>query len=154
MDSVDGACRSGHCVVETEYGAQGLVIRTLAYFLLVVVAALLSGTARAEPVVVPADEISKLLTGNTIRGTWYGEEYKQYFMADGVTIYAPRKSQSTRGKWRVNTATNTYESWWERSGWSGYQVVRENGALFWLQKDTENQPFEILLGEQLVWPPN
>ncbi len=105
----------------------------------------------AEPVPVNAAEISSLLTGNTIRGTWSGDEYKQYFNADGSTIYAPRRSQSTAGKWRVNEKTNQYESWWERSGWSAYGIARNGGELFWIAPGLDPQPFKVLPGQQLVW---
>lgn len=108
-------------------------------------------SAYAEQIVVKADEIQTLLMGNTIHGTWFGGEYKQHFYKDGRTIYAPRKSQSSLGKWRVNEANDQYESWWERTGWVGYNIVRENGELFWLGDSNEPQPFVILPGEQLVW---
>ena len=107
--------------------------------------------AHAEPVAIKATEIRNLISGNTIRGTWSGEEYKQYFAEDGSTIYAPRRSQSTAGKWRVNEKTDQYESWWERSGWSAYGIARDGDALFWISKGLEPQPFEVLPGEQLVW---
>ena len=70
----------------------------------------------------------------------------------GSTIYAPKRSQSTLGKWRVNPQTNAYESWWERSGWSSYWISRRDGKLFWTDGGGNSpQPFEILPGEQLVW---
>ena len=45
--------------------------------------------AHAEPVPLSAGEIKALLSGNTCIGTWRGDPYKQYFAADGSTIYAP-----------------------------------------------------------------
>jgi len=108
-------------------------------------------SALADPVPMLAAEIRSLLTGNTIHGTWSGDEYKQFFNADGSTIYAPRASQSTAGKWRVNEKTNEYESWWERSGWSGYGIVRDGDQLFWASTGLKAQPFRVLPGQQLVW---
>ena len=55
------------------------------------------------------------------------------------------------GKWRLNSAKNLYKSWWERAGWSGYKVARENGKLFWVAAGGTLQPFEVLEGEQLTW---
>ncbi|MEM7067237.1 MAG: hypothetical protein AAF478_00010 [Pseudomonadota bacterium] len=113
---------------------------------------LVSGNlAQAEQVPVNATEIKTLLIGNTIHGTWFGDEYKQYFYESGETIYAPRKSRSTRGKWRVNETENTYESWWERTDWVGYKIVRIDGELHWLGDSNKPQPFKVLPGEQLVW---
>lgn len=111
-----------------------------------------AGPALAEdPVRLTAEEIRSLLSGNTIRGTWRGDEYKQYFMADGATIYAPRRSRSTVGKWRVDPAKNTYDSWWERGGWASYQIIRKSGELFWISQTVPPQPFVVLEGEQLTW---
>lgn len=107
--------------------------------------------AVAEPVVVSAAEIKTFLTGNTIRGTWSGNEYRQYFNPNGLTIYATRRSQSALGKWRVNDETNEYESWWESSDWSGYGVTRDGDQFFWNSKDLQPQPFKIIPGQKLVW---
>lgn len=103
-------------------------------------------------VFVKKEEIKSLLTGNTIQGTWFGEEYRQYFKPGGYTIYSPKNSQELEGKWRVNEKTDEYESWWEQSGWSKYRIIRQNGELYWLGSNTEPQPFLILPGNQLKWP--
>ena len=103
--------------------------------------------------VLTAEEIKTMLTGNTILGTWNGDPYRQLFKANGITFYAPKTSRSSRGEWRVNAETNEYESWWEQSGWAGYQIIRRDGNLYWTSKNTsEPQPFEVLAGDQLVWP--
>ena len=51
----------------------------------------------------------------------------------------------------MNEAENTYESWWERTGWESYRVVEEDGRLFWLGEGNRPESFIILPGEQLVW---
>ncbi|HSF95514.1 MAG TPA: hypothetical protein VLA52_10865 [Thermohalobaculum sp.] len=105
----------------------------------------------AQAVRLTAAEIEALLSGNTIRGTWNGDLYKQFFSASGRTIYAPRHSRSTAGKWRVNPETDSYESWWEMSGWAAYGIIRDGDALFWTTESGPPQPFEVLPGEQLAW---
>ena len=107
--------------------------------------------ARADQQVVTANELSKLLTNNTIEGTWLGNPYRQFFNADGSTIYAPKSSASTLGDWRLHYEKNLYESWWRRSGWSSYQVVEQDGQFFWHSDREGLQPFKILPGQQLVW---
>lgn len=111
--------------------------------------------AHAAPQVVPGNKIKQLLTGNTILGTWAGQPYRQYFDANGSTIFAQKSATSTYGEWRIDLEENLYESWWRGSGWSGYQVVEENGQYFWMsQKDGQKdglQPFEVLDGQQLLW---
>ncbi len=113
------------------------------------------GFAGAEPVPVKGGEIREMLSGNTIHGSWNGEEYRQYFTTYGATTYAVRNSPPTRGKWRVNVKKDMYESWWEQSDWSAYRIVRDNGKLFWTTIDGKDpQPFVVLEGEQMHWNDN
>ncbi len=113
--------------------------------------ALMSSVVLAEPVAVTASEIKTLLTGNSIEGTWSGDEYKQYFSTSGSTTYAQRGSRETVGKWRVNEQNNKYESWWERAGWSGYGVIRDGEQLFWTSNGLEPQPFKVVQGHHVNW---
>ena len=145
---------SGNRLMLTRFcsGVGGLVWAAAIRIFAICVALWACGAAAfAEQVPVKASEIRQMLTGNTIQGTWYGDEYRQYFYEDGKTIYAPRNSKSAAGRWRVNEAENTYESWWERTGWESYRVVEEDGRLFWLGEGNRPEPFFILPGEQLVW---
>ena len=97
-----------------------------------------------------SEEISKLLTGNTAIGSWDGTKYRQYFSDTGTTIYAQEGTRSSTGKWRVNESENTYESWWERGGWSGYPVGRDGDKLYGISSSLPPQLFEMVPGEQLV----
>lgn len=107
--------------------------------------------AIAEPVILSANEIQKLLVGNTAKGLWQGGAYRQFFNKDGSTIYAPQRAQSVLGKWRVNPSNDRYESWWQFSGWESYRVVRDDGNLFWLDDEDAKQLFIVLPGQQLIW---
>jgi len=97
-----------------------------------------------------AAEIETLLSGNTAIGKWDGTPYRQYFSDDGSTIYAQEGSRSSSGQWRVNRTKNLYESWWQRSDWSGYPVVKEGGTYYWISPSLPPQAFEVVPGEQLV----
>ena len=99
---------------------------------------------------INADEITTLLAGKTAIGVWAGSEYRQYFNPDGSTIYAQYGSRSALGKWRVNTDTNQYESWWESSGWESWRVTLENGTYYWVG-DGGKFAFEVVEGQQLIW---
>ncbi len=108
--------------------------------------------AIAAPVVLTANEIKKLLAGNTAIGKWNGREYRQYFNADGTTIYATKNTKSSLGRWGVNYKLNTYESLWNEARWDSYQVMRDGDVLFWRDADQKQYQFKVLSGQQLVWP--
>jgi len=105
--------------------------------------------AQAANVRLSAGEIEALLTGNTIIGTWSGAAYRQYFAADGTTVYQPESGKQDEGRWRVNPQTNDYESWWRSTGWTPYALVRTGtGGLAWVNGD-RLEPFEIRSGRQM-----
>jgi len=108
-----------------------------------------AGTAQAQSVKLQAHEIEALLTGNTAVGTWEGAPYRQFFAADGVTIYAQQGTRSARGEWRVEG--DEYQSHWPGDAeWEGWFVMEYAGQWFWVSKTTPPTPFEILSGEQLI----
>ena len=103
--------------------------------------------AFAEAQRLTAEEIETLLSGKRIRGDWNGTAYGQVFWTTGTTLYTPEGGATDAGKWRVNAAEDTYESWWENSGWSSYAIARDGDALFWIDAAGERHPFEVLPGE-------
>lgn len=110
--------------------------------------------AIADKKTLTAAEIKELLTGNTAVGTWIDHEYRQYFGADGSTIYAQKNTRSSVGRWRTNSARNHYESWWERIEWgAGYSIVLEEDVYYWVSSTgtTEPQAFTMVPGQQLVF---
>ena len=108
-----------------------------------------ASSAGAEELLT-ASEIEALLVGNTISGDW-GGQYKQYYEADGSTMYVPAGGKADPGKWRVNPAENTYESWWEATGWVGYKVARDGDSYLWIDGKGDRYPFVVLQGKQVDW---
>ena len=88
-------------------------------------------THAAEEVQLTAAEIKELLNDKTIRGQWYSSLYTQTFDNRGYTTYTAEGMRPDTGNWRVNTETNRYESFWNRSGWSSYPVYRKGDRFFW-----------------------
>lgn len=105
-----------------------------------------------EPVSVQmtAPQIEALLSGNTIRGTWNGAPYTQFFDPNGLTVYLPEGGRPDQGKWRVNAETDQYESWWERTNWTGYAIMATNDGYAWASRGAL-QPFEVFEGKQVNW---
>ena len=105
----------------------------------------------AAPTSATAEEISTLLTGNTIVGTWSGTRYRQYFDANGTTTYSTEGGRSDDGRWRVNQDTNEYESWLRSTGWTPYLLVHtDDGSYAWVNGD-RLETFEVLTGKQIEW---
>lgn len=103
----------------------------------------------AANVKLSASEIEAALAGNTIIGTWSGAAYRQYFAADGSTIYLPKDGKRDEGRWRTNPETNDYESWWRSTGWTPYAMVRtEDGGFAWVNGD-RLETFRVLEGRQI-----
>lgn len=121
---------------------------------LTLIAALAAHPAAAQSVKLKAHEIAALLTGNTAIGKWQGAPYRQYFTPDGVTIYAQKNTRSTRGRWRIDTARDEYQSIWPRDAdWEGWFVMAFAGDYYWVSKKTPPTPFRVVAGEQLVVVP-
>jgi hypothetical protein len=117
--------------------------------LAVLIGAVSVGAAQAQSVKLQSHEIGALLTGNTAVGEWQGAKYRQYFDADGSTIYAQEGTRSTLGQWRVEN--DEYQSIWKGDpDWEGWFVMEYAGAFFWVSKTTPPTPFEMLEGQQLV----
>lgn len=92
------------------------MIRVAAFF------ALIAGAVNAQSLKLDEREIKALLTGNTAVGVWDGVNYRQYFDADGSTIYAQEGARSTLGQWRVQDGE--YQSIWPRDAdWEGWFVM-------------------------------
>ena len=122
-----------------------------------VVAAALAGFASgplvAQSVKLKAHEIAALLTGNTAIGTWNGAKYRQFFDADGSTIFAQEDARSARGEWRVDADRDEYQSIWARDAdWEGWYVMEYAGDFYWVSKSTPPTPFRVLDGQQLINP--
>jgi len=82
------------------------------------------------------------------------DEQTLYFDETGSTIYAQENTRSAVGRWRVNTETHQYESWWDQSGWgSGYNIVLKDGTYYWIGGGaSQPQPFTVETGQKLVAP--
>ena len=108
-------------------------LQTFAYsifFMLLVLAGSNSSVHADQLKKLSAQEIQNLLSGKTAIGQWDGKNYRQYFREDGITIYAQQGSRSSRGKWRVDTTENTYQSLWEVGGWTSYPVASDGETLY------------------------
>jgi hypothetical protein len=108
-----------------------------------------AGCVQAQSVKLAPHEVDILLSGNTAVGQWEGAKYRQYFDADGSTIYAQEDALSTRGKWRVEG--DEYQSIWPGdTDWKGWFVMEFGGDWYWVSKATPPTLFKILQGQQLV----
>lgn len=118
-------------------------------FALTLAIAVSASVACAQSVKLRGNEIAILLTGNTAVGEWEGAAYRQFFGADGTTIYAAQGARSARGEWRIEG--DEYQSRWPNDAdWRGWFVMEYAGQWFWVSKSTPPTPFKALQGQQLV----
>ncbi|WP_306113140.1 MULTISPECIES: hypothetical protein [unclassified Roseovarius] len=123
------------------------VTLTAAAALVVPAGAQQTASGEAGTVQATAAQIQHLLSGNTIKGSWSGADYTQYFDQSGFTVYIEAGRPPSRGKWRVREDTDQYDSWWENTGWTPYTVMMTNDGYAWVNRG-ELEPFEILEGKQ------
>ncbi len=110
-----------------------------------------AGGAAAQSVKLKANEIEALLSGNTVVGKWDGTTYRQFFDADGTTIFAQDGMRSALGQWRIDPERDEYQSIWPRdAAWEGWYVMEYAGDYFWVSKKTPPTPFAVVEGQQLV----
>ena len=121
-------------------------IATRRSFLLAAVTGItLAAHAQADEIrTLTAAEITDLLTGNTTIGLWSGTPYRQHFYPTGQTTYIAQGGRPEYGRWRVNAATNKYESEWARPGaWSAYGIAQQGDQYLWVEFDGSMQPFTV-----------
>ena len=108
-----------------------------------------SATAMAAERKLSASEIQVFLSGNTAVSTGSGASYKQFFDPDGATLYLPEGGREDRGKWRADPAKQQYCSWWERGGWSCYDMFETEDGIIWRSPGGRDYPARLLEGNRL-----
>ena len=97
-----------------------------------------------------AAQIQKLLDGRTALGNWRGTDTRQFFESTGATVYLPKGGVPDEGKWKVDEAKNQYCSWWQRGGWSCYDVETDGSTYYWVTPGNDyRSPFTMTDGRQM-----
>jgi hypothetical protein len=102
----------------------------------------------AEERKLSAAEIQAALNGKTAVSIG-GSPYRQYFDPSGVTIYLPEGGREDRGKWEADEAKQQYCSWWERGGWSCYDLFETEEGIVWRGESGSEYRARLLDGRQL-----
>jgi len=97
--------------------------------------------AAEEP--LTGEEIAAALTGHT---AFYDEGARQYFDAAGWTDYIEPSGPPDRGKWEVRG--DQYCSWWERGGWSCYDVTGSGNRITFISGRGTLYPGELVEGNR------
>ena len=108
-------------------------------------------SVQAKETRLTAAEIETAISGNSVKGQFRGDSYKQYFDPDGSAIYSWLGSQPTlRGKWRVDEAKDQYCSSFPQWGSACYEIYRDGDALIWVVPGSgQRLPAELLSGKHL-----
>ena len=110
-------------------------------------AALLVGTAAvADEAYSPSrQQLTELLSGNSIEGIWAGRPFLQYFDPAGTTRYREQGGEETEGRWRVNDEGEYCSLWPPSDRWVCYRVTVIGNSIYWKSGD-EFYPSEIKPG--------
>ena len=119
-----------------------MTVRIAVSLLALCLAAAPPASAAEQP--LQGAEISALLTGNSVHGTWGSTDYWSYFAADGVTLYRTDRGVD-RGQWRVKG--DQYCSIWAQSGESCYRLARDGDQLIWLTAEGQRYPSSLVPGK-------
>lgn len=80
-------------------------------------------------------QIVEALAGKTAAGEYGGRAFRQYFGAEGETVYLSEGGRPDKGKWRASE-NNEYCSWWMQAGWTCYRMTGEGERVTWLSDGT------------------
>ena len=104
----------------------------------------------ADTRVLKGQDIIVLLSENTALGFWFDAPYRQFFYADGTTLYAVENQRTARGLWRVHDGF--FQSLWPGGEWETYHIEQIDNQYFWIGPDGTRQPFAMQSGQHLIWP--
>jgi hypothetical protein len=109
---------------------------------LLILQAPLFAVAFGEEHFLSEQEIKTALSGREIKGIWLGNEYTQVFNKDGSTVYRPEDQPVMSGSWYTKNGMQC--SKYEGYGEICYQVVREDGHLYWIPFSGERWEFTVV----------
>ena len=110
-------------------------------------------TEEAElPVIVrlTPEQMGTVFFGNTIKGSWDGKPFMQFFSRRGDTYFVTEDGNMEQGNWRINAFTGRFEIWWEQTGWVSYRVIMTNQGFAWSNRSLP-EPFTVMEGQQVEW---
>jgi len=91
-------------------------------------------------------QLSRLLSGNTLDGVWAARPYRQFFSASGSTRYKETEGAESSGRWRINSQ-GWYCSVWPPSDREVcYQVLVEGNNIYWKSGD-DYYPSIVIKGD-------
>lgn len=108
-----------------KYGALGATAAALMFVLM--------PSATAEETPLDQAQIVAALAGKTAEGEYGGRAFRQYFSADGETVYLSEGGRPDTGKWRTSE-DGEYCSWWMQTGWTCYRMTGEGDRVTWLSQ--------------------
>ena len=81
------------------------------------------------------EQLTHLLSGNTVTGEWDGRPFIQFFSAKGITRYREGNGPASQGTWRVNSAGQYCSVWPPSSTEVCYDVLVKGRNLLWKSGD-------------------
>ncbi len=76
-------------------------------------------------------QLTGLLSGNTLEGEWAGRPYRQYFSPSGSTRYREGNGPESSGTWRVDGSGRYCSVWPPSAREVCYDVLVESDRIYW-----------------------
>ena len=105
-----------------------------------------SGAFASEAYRPDQQQLTEILSGNTIEGIWAGRPYLQFFDPGGGTRYREQGGEETEGRWRVNQKGEYCSLWPPSDRWVCYRVTVIDNSIYWKSGD-EFYPSEVKPGK-------
>jgi hypothetical protein len=94
-------------------------------------------------------EITTLLLGNSIEGTWGASHFRSYFAPDGTTLYQAQGQQPEQGQWRI--VGDQYCSIADE-GDACFNLYRDGADLIWEDPQSGKRfPSTVIEGKAVPW---
>ena len=107
--------------------------------------------AGAEEKRMSASEIAATITGNSIEGLYDGDRYRQYFGADGETIFQLEDGRTFSGDWHVDEEQDKYCSYQWYRGTKCYTLFIKGEEIVWLEDDSDDRLPSTLIEGKLLY---
>jgi len=129
--------------------ARRRLLHAAALLALLMAGASLSANAQ-DLVPLTGPEITTLLLGNSIEGTWGPSHFRSYFAPDGTTLYQPQGQSPEQGHWKV--VGDQYCSIADEGVDACFNLYRDGAVLVWEEPGSGTRfPSTVIQGKAVPW---
>jgi len=108
-----------------------------------------ASAAQAGEEPLTGTQIKEILSGNTVFGEQKGTPWKQYFDADGATVYISGDDAPSPGRWTVR-GDHFCSQWPPSENWDCYKMTGADQNVTWIfEGGGDPWPAKVVPGRQI-----